>query len=76
MVGPEIRQLPDRVLVTFAVRPLGGDAHDCQANPPTKVVVTLPEPLGPRVLLDGSTLPARDPVVVECCGSQSSGARG
>ena len=35
-----------------------------------------PEPLGDRVLRDGSRLPARDPIPVECCGLQSSGARG
>ena len=76
VVGPEIVELPDRVLVTFAVRALGGDVHTCPGNPETTVQIQLPAPLGPRQLLDGSWLPARDPVKVECCGLQSSGARG
>lgn len=67
IVGPEVVQLADRVLVTFAVRALPG-AHRCQGNPATTVEVGLPAPLGPRRLLDGSSLPARDPVMVQCCG--------
>ncbi len=61
VVGPDILLLEDRVLVTFGVRPLGGDAQTCQGNPATPVSVVLPEPLGDRKLLDGSTLPPRDP---------------
>jgi hypothetical protein len=68
VVGPEIVQLPDRVLVTFAVHALSGGAHRCPGNPVTMVKIRLPVPLGPRRLLDGSSLPARDPVKVECCG--------
>ena len=62
VVGPDILLLEDEVLVTFAVRPLGGEFQDCQGNPPTRMQVTLPEPLGGRRLLDGSTLPPREPV--------------
>jgi hypothetical protein len=62
VVGPDIVAAGDQVLVTFAVRALGGGAQTCQGNPATRVTVTLPEPLGSRTLLDGSTLPPREPV--------------
>ena len=48
------------VLVTFGVRPLPGD-QECPGNPPTPVLVVLPGPLGDRQLLDGATLPPRQP---------------
>lgn len=63
IVGPEISYAADRVVVTFAVRPLPGDAHDCQGNPATAVTVTLKEPLGDRRLVDGGADPAREPPV-------------
>jgi hypothetical protein len=75
IVGPEVVLADERVLVTFAVRAIPG-FQECPGNPATRVRVELPEPLGDRVLRDGSRLPARDPVPVECCGLQSSGARG
>ncbi len=63
IVGPDIVVAEDQVLVTFAVRPQGGtEGQTCQGNPSTRVTVTLPEPLGGRALLDGSTLPPRQPV--------------
>jgi hypothetical protein len=62
IVGPDILAAGDQVLVTFAVRPLGGMSQTCQGNPATRITVTLPEPLGTRTLLDGSTLPPREPV--------------
>ncbi len=61
IVGPEILELDDMVLVTFGVRPLPGD-QECPGNPPTPVLVVLPGPLGDRQLLDGATLPPRQPV--------------
>jgi hypothetical protein len=61
VVGPDILEVGDKVLVTFAVRPLGGGMQTCPGNPPTRVVVDLDEPLGNRQLLDGGTLPPRDP---------------
>jgi hypothetical protein len=60
VLGPDIMMLEEQVLVTFAVRPLPG-GHDCQGNPSTPVRVVLPEPIGDRRLLDGSTLPPREP---------------
>ena len=62
IVGPDVVEADDAVLVTFAVREPGGNAQTCQSNPATRVTVTLPEPLGNRTLLDGSTLPPREPV--------------
>lgn len=62
VVGPDILQLEDQVLVTFAVRPIPAKTQTCQGNPPTTVEVVLPGPLGARRLLDGGTLPPREPV--------------
>lgn len=53
---------PGAVLVVFAATPLAGDAFECQGNPSMRVVVQLPEPLGERRLLDGSSFPAADPI--------------
>ena len=44
------------VTVTFGVRPLDG-AQTCQSNPPLAIEVTLREPLGDRMLVDGATYP-------------------
>lgn len=62
IVGPDVLAAGEDLLVTFAGRPLEGDAFACPGNPPTRVTVTLPEPLGDRRLLDGSTLPPREPI--------------
>jgi len=48
--------------VTFAVSEPEGNPQTSPSNPATRVTVTLPEPLGSRALLDGSTLPPREPV--------------
>lgn len=63
IVEPTVVAGDDAVIVVFATVPRGG-AHDCQANPETPSVLVLPEPLGDRVLLDGSEIPARD--ATEC----------
>jgi hypothetical protein len=44
------------VTIYFAVETLPGN-HTCQGNPPLAAEVELAEPLGERVLLDGSTYP-------------------
>lgn len=49
------------VIFTVVARPGG---HDCQSNPETPFRLLLPEPLGDRVLLDGSSIPPRD--ATEC----------
>jgi hypothetical protein len=60
---PAVIRSTDSVTVIIAViaRPGG---HDCQSNPPTPFRLVLPEPLGDRVLLDGSSIPPRD--ATEC----------
>ena len=60
IVGPEIIYEADEVIVTFAVRPLGG-MNGCPSNPATVVKVTLNEPLGERRLIDGGADPPREP---------------
>jgi hypothetical protein len=60
---PAVIRSADSVTVIFTVvARLGG--HDCQSNPPTPHRLVLPEPLGDRALLDGSSVPARD--ATEC----------
>ncbi len=69
IAGPEIRSMTDTVTVTFGVRAIDGRSPStCQDTLPSRVEVTLPEPLGPRKLLDGGSLPARDPSAPTCCG--------
>jgi hypothetical protein len=51
VVGPAIRTFDDRFVITFGALPLEGVAT-CQGNPPSRVVVALPEPLGNRALVD------------------------
>ena len=62
IVGPEIRVSEDDIAVTFNVRSLLS-AGTCQSNPPSRVVVRLPEPLGDRLLLDGGREPPVEPPV-------------
>ncbi len=45
------------ILLGIVPRPGG---HECPSNPETPFSLELPEPLGDRVLLDGSSVPARD----------------
>jgi hypothetical protein len=59
VVRPGVILGAESVTVVFAVVPRGGD-HDCPSNPETPVLLELPEPLGDRQLLDGSSVPPRD----------------
>ena len=61
IVGPDVVGVNSLVLVTFAVRPLEG-VQTCPSNPASRVTVDLGEALGTRSLLDGGTLPPREPV--------------
>ena len=61
---PAITVSEDAITVVFAVVPLEGDDLECPGHPGTPYVLQLPEPLGDRVLLDGSTVPAHEPT--EC----------
>jgi hypothetical protein len=75
ILAPEIVETPDSVVVTFATRALPAPTTSCD-NPPTRIDVVLPTPLGIRQLRDGSTMPFGDPRPPACCGDQSSDARG
>lgn len=59
LVGPEVRESDDQVVIAFAVTPPEGSAFDCQGNPPHAVTVGLSAPLGNRVLADGRWVPPR-----------------
>lgn len=69
IVGPEVVNSGNTVLVVFGVRSLGGPGsingipivQTCQSNPSTRVTVDLGQPLGNRALLDGGSLPFADP---------------
>ena len=56
VVEPRILVDDDAITITFGVTPLDG-AQDCQGNPASSYVVTLPEPLGDRDLRDGGVYP-------------------
>jgi hypothetical protein len=58
-VAPAVVSDDTSVTVIFAVRPRGG-GNTCPSNPETPFVLELPEPLGERELLDGSSIPPRD----------------
>ncbi len=47
------------ISLRFGVTPLAG-GQDCQSNPSGEYRVTLTEPIGDRVLLDGGVFPPRD----------------
>lgn len=49
----------ETVTVLLGVVPRPG-GHECPSNPETPFILELPEPLGDRLLLDGSSVPARD----------------
>ena len=52
LLGPQVRETDEAVLVAFAVRVSGGVAA-CPGNPPSEVTVELSEPLGERTVRDG-----------------------
>lgn len=59
IVEPAIIPSADAVVVVFGVVPRGG-IQACPSNPETPARLVLPEPLGDRALLDGSSVPPRD----------------
>ena len=67
IVRPSILTAADSVTVVFAVRPRGGN-HTCPSNPETPFILELREPLRDRVLLDGSSIPARDATTCPAIG--------
>ena len=60
IIGPDVQVSTEAIEVTFRVRRLTG-SQACPGNPPTPVTVTLPEPLGDRMLLDGGREPPQEP---------------
>ena len=56
LVGPQVIETDDAVLVAFAVIPVSGGAT-CPGNPTTRITIQLSEPLGNRALLDGVQVP-------------------
>lgn len=59
ILPPRVISDADAVTVVMTVRARAG-AMDCPSNPETPFVLELPEPLGDRILLDGSSVPPRD----------------
>lgn len=69
ILAPVIRLEATRALVIFGVvPPVGGGVQACPKAPPTRFDVDLGQPLGNRELLDGATIPPRNPILVSCCG--------
>lgn len=60
IVRPAVIASADAVIVVFAVQPLEGEAFTCPSNPETPFLLELPEALGDRLLMDGSSVPPRD----------------
>lgn len=60
MSAPAITITPTTVTITIGVRPLSG-MQTCPGPPGTPAILTLPEALGSRTLLDGGTTPPAPP---------------
>lgn len=58
LLGPEVVMTEEAVYVAFAAKPPPGDYHTCPGNPDLALVVTLPQPLGSRALIEGTSLGA------------------
>jgi len=56
LLAPEVIETDQAVFIAFAAMPDDADAHTCQGNPETPVVVQLAAPLGDRELKDGLKL--------------------
>lgn len=63
LLGPQVIETAEAVLIAFAVIPVVGGA-DCPSNPSTRVTIQLDEPLGDRELLNGLAVPPR-PLVAD-----------
>ena len=70
ILPPLVLRQVTRVVVIFGVVPPSatGGPMACPRAPATRYDVDLGEPLGPRELLDGATIPERSPVQISCCG--------
>jgi hypothetical protein len=62
--APVIQSTSTTVTITIGVRPLRapeGVVYGCPMPPGTPAILSLPAPLGPRMLLDGGTVPPAPP---------------
>jgi hypothetical protein len=64
VVAPVVFSSPDAVLITIWIRRRTG-GQDCPSNPLFPMDIPLPDALGDRKLLDGSTIPPRDATIPE-----------
>lgn len=62
LLGPQVVETDDAVRIAVAAIPLEGD-QTCQGNPSTPIVITLGQPLGERIVLDGLIVGAVDDLV-------------
>ncbi|MCY3633461.1 MAG: hypothetical protein OXH29_12390 [bacterium] len=63
LMGPQLVETDEAVLVAFAVVPVYGSAT-CPGNPSTSVTIELSQPLGQRTLYDGLYVPPK-PLTVD-----------
>ncbi len=70
VLAPSVEETPTTIIVTFAVAPVRPGAKDCQSNNSVPHVVRLREPLGDRVLVDGSCLPGGDAETTNLCNRE------
>jgi hypothetical protein len=61
MSAPVIEYAERTLTITIGVRPLEGP-QTCPLGQGTPAIITLPQPLGARTLLDGYRYPAVEPV--------------
>lgn len=55
VVGPDVRETDDAVMISFAVEPLPGD-QECPGNPEIAFTIDLNHPLGDRTVIDSRDL--------------------
>ena len=55
VVGPEVGETDESVMISFVVRPLAGD-QTCPSNPQMAFTIELESPLGDREVIDGRQL--------------------
>jgi hypothetical protein len=73
MLDPVVRYGSDRIMVIVAARPLPQDLSACGEDQVADATIRLDEPVGDRMVLDGSRWPGRDAHVKTedmalCCG--------
>lgn len=61
LIGPQVQVTDEEVAIALAALPLPPGVHTCPGNPADVVLVTLDEPLGDRIVVDGMDAPPRSP---------------